>query len=343
VLFGFEHDSNVIVGAAFAQIENRFPDHRGQGQQFIAAPSERNVSETHLLNRLTQARFPVQRCDVTRSDSLYLNLRTAGQVPREIRSARIGIVGCGAVGGSLALRLAQSGVRRITLVDNDVFNIENVGRHELSASYIGQYKANALQAEILGRFCDYDVKAVPKTWQAAFEEDRAVLDDCDLLIAATGDWLSNAHLNAVASELELPVLFCWLERFALAGHGVFVVPGKACLQCINDEFGAFDFQVSRIGGELPTDPSCGAHYQPFSAYASNQATSMMTKLALDAIEGRVQNSHLRTWVAPYDEFDRVNAGIDEGWHSALLADGGFERVFRRELSVRKTCPRHCGN
>lgn len=339
-LFGFEHDGQVIVGASFIQVENQFPDLRQHGQQLIAGPGRRQVSRAHVLNRLTAARFPVQRCDVTRADSRYLNARTAGRVPQEVRSFRIGTVGCGALGGTVALQLAQSGVQRMTLIDGDVLNIENVGRHELNASYVGQHKAKALQSEIMGRFCDYDVKAVTKSWQAAFSDEPATLEDCDLLICATGDWLSDAHLNSVAFELDVPVLFCWVERFALVGHGLLVMPGGACLQCVKGEFGEFDYQVSRIGGDLPTDPSCGAYYQPFSAYASNQVAAMITKFALDAIEGRVQRSHLRTWVASYEEFDRVGAGIDASWHEALVTEGGFERVFRRDLVAKESCPKH---
>ncbi len=340
VLFGFEHDGQVIIGASFIEVKNEFPDPRQHGQQLIAAPGKRSVSADHVLNRFTAARFPAQRCDVTRADSDYLNVRTTGHVPQQIRSFRIGMIGCGALGGTVALQLAQSGVRRMTLIDSDVLNIENVGRHELNASYIGQHKAKALRSEIMGRFCDYDIQAVPKSWQVAFSDDPATLDDCDLLICATGDWLSDAHLNSVSSELNEPVLFCWVERFALAGHGVLVLPAGACLQCVKREFGEFDYQVSRIGGDLPTDPSCGAYYQPFSAYTSNQVAAMITKLALDAIEGRVERSHLRTWVASYDEFDRVGADIDATWHKPLVVEGGFERVFRRDLVAKESCPKY---
>jgi molybdopterin/thiamine biosynthesis adenylyltransferase len=343
VLLGFEYGGQIIVGASFTQIESRFPHPRNQGQQFIAAPSKRDITDSYLLARLEMARFPVYRCGATRADSRYLNTRTAGHVPQEIRTISIGIIGCGAVGGTIALQLAQSGVHRLTLIDGDILRVENVGRHELNGSYIGQAKANALRSEIFSRFCDYDIKAVPKSWEAAFAEDRAVLEECDLIICATGDWLSDAHLNSVAlGELGIPVLFCWVERFALAGHGVLVMPGGACLQCVKNEFGDFNYQVSHIDGDLPTDPSCGAYYQPFSAYASNQAAAMITKLALDAVEGRVQVSHLRNWIAPYDEFDRVGAGISERWRGILFTEGGFERVHRRDLTINNACPKQHG-
>jgi molybdopterin/thiamine biosynthesis adenylyltransferase len=337
VLLGFEHGGTVIVGAAHADIENRFRDHRGQGQQFIAAPGRRNISEAHLLSRLAQARFPVARVSVTRADSRYLNLRTAGDVPESLRHARIGVIGCGALGGGIAMRLAQSGARHLTLIDGDILKIENVGRHELGATYIGRYKSEAMREEIQGRYCDYKVKSITTTWQKAYQDNPGVLEQCDLLITATGDWLSNVHLNAVAAELKIHVVYCWLERYALAGHALLVVPDGACLQCVSNEFGDFDHQVSILGRELPTDPSCGGQYQPFAAYASNQAASMMVKLALDTAEGRAQTSQVRTWVAPYDEFDRVGARINDNWHSALVVEGGFERTFRRQLHPHNAC------
>jgi molybdopterin/thiamine biosynthesis adenylyltransferase len=337
VLLGFENRGTVIVGAVHTDIENRFRDHRGQGQQFIAAAGRRSISDTHLLNRLAQARFPTIRVSVTRADSRYLNLRTAGAVPEALRRARIGIIGCGALGGAIAMRLAQSGARYLTLIDGDILKIENVGRHELGSAYIGRYKSEAMRDEIKGRYCDYKVKSIAATWQKAYKDTPGILEQCDVLIAATGDWLSNAHLNAVAVELKIPVIYCWLERFALAGHGLLAMPDSACLQCVSNEFGDFDHQVSILGGELPTDPSCGGQYQPFAAYASSQAASMMVKLVLDTIEERVQTSQLRTWVAPYDEFDRVDAQINDNWHNALVVEGGFERTFRRQVHPHSAC------
>lgn len=337
VLLGFEHKGTVIAGAVHADIENRFRDHRGQGQQFIAAAGRRNISETHLLGRLAQARFPVTRVSVTRADSRYLNLRTAGKVPEALRRARIGVIGCGALGGAIAMRLAQSGARHLALIDADTLKIENVGRHELGATYIGRYKSEAMREEIQGRYCDYKVKSITTSWQKAYQDTPGVIEQCDLLIAATGDWLSNAHLNATAAHLKLPVIYCWLERYALAGHGLLVMPHGACLQCVSNEFGDFDHQVSILSEELPTDPSCGGQYQPFAAYAANQGASMMVKLALDAIEGRAETSQLRTWAAPYDEFDRVGARINDNWRNALISEAGFERTFRRQLQPSSAC------
>lgn len=338
VVFTFAHEGRTISFTAFVDITNRMPTIKRHGQQFIAASSRRQVRGSHILNRFRIAQFPVHRCRATRADSEYLVARTTGAISSQVRSVRVAIIGCGALGAVIAQTLAQAGISKLTLIDAEVFNIENIGRHVLNASFIGCLKAEALKDELQGRFCDASFLAIPKTWQRAFADDPSILEDCDLIVSATGDWLSDAHLNFIARQTSTPVVFGWLERFALAGHGVFIPPGGACLQCMKSAHGDFTFQVSRIGGELPTDASCGAQYQPFSAFASNQVASMVTKMVLDAVAGRVTHAHLRTWVAGQDDFDHADAAIDPFWRDTLFVNAGFERVHRRDISPSEQCP-----
>jgi sulfur-carrier protein adenylyltransferase/sulfurtransferase len=338
VVFTFAHEGRTISFMAFVDITNRVPTIRRHGQQFIAKSSRRQVGGTHILSRFRIAQFPVHRCRATRADAEYLVARTTGAISSQVRSVRIGIIGCGALGATIAQTLAQAGISKLTLLDADFFNVENIGRHVLDASYIGRLKAEALKGDLQGRFCDASIAAITKTWQRAFAEDPASLEDCDLIVSATGDWLSDAHLNVIARRASIPVVFGWLERFALAGHGVFIPPSGACFQCMKSAHGDFSFQVSRIGGELPTDASCGAQYQPFSAFASNQVASMVTKLVLDAVAGRVTEAHLRTWVAGQDDFDQADALIHPVWLDTLFANVGFERVHRRTITPSLQCP-----
>jgi sulfur-carrier protein adenylyltransferase/sulfurtransferase len=338
VVFTFTHEGRTISFMAFVEITNSVPTSKRHGQQFIAKSGRRQVGGTHILSRFKIAQFPVHRCRATRADSEYLVARTTGAISSQVRSVRVAIIGCGALGATIAQTLAQAGISKLTLLDAEVFNVENIGRHVLDASYIGRLKAEALKDDLQGRFCDASVAAIPKTWQRAFAEDPEILGDCDLIISATGDWLSDAHLNVIARQASIPVVFGWLERFALAGHGVFIPPGGACFQCMKSAHGEFSFQVSRIGGELPTDASCGAQFQPFSAFASNQVASMVTKLVLDAVAGRVTEAHLRTWVAGQDDFDHAEASIDPKWRDTLFANFGFERVHRRPIPPSDQCP-----
>ncbi|TIP80010.1 MAG: hypothetical protein E5X60_37055, partial [Mesorhizobium sp.] len=58
------------------------------------------------------------------------------------------IVGCGSVGSKIATTLARSGVRKFTLVDDDIFFSANLVRNDLDARAIGQHKVDSLTARL---------------------------------------------------------------------------------------------------------------------------------------------------------------------------------------------------
>lgn len=53
---------------------------------------------------------------------------------------RVGVVGCGSLGLKIAAVLARSGVRRFTLVDDDILLPANLTWNELAAAAIGVHK-----------------------------------------------------------------------------------------------------------------------------------------------------------------------------------------------------------
>jgi sulfur-carrier protein adenylyltransferase/sulfurtransferase len=337
VILAFSFEGKTIAGAACIDVRNRVGDRQGRTVAF--EPGRRSNTPSSRLNRLRTLSLPVNRYAVIRADMEYLVARTTGAISNAVRAIHVGVIGCGALGAVVATQLAQAGVSRLTLFDGDVLGIENTGRHILGSQYVGQNKAIALARDLQGRFCDATIKPIAKTWREAFMADPTTIENCDVLVCATGDWLSDAHLNHIAQrELEIPVVYTWLERFALAGHAILVPPGLACLRCLKNEYGEFAHQVSILGGDLPMDPACGAHYQPFSAFASAQTASMTTKLVLDAVEGRVQSTHLRTWVSAYEDFERVDAHIAPIWHDTLLVNSRFERIHRRDVPPADQCP-----
>ncbi|OGD69627.1 hypothetical protein A3E89_01980 [Candidatus Campbellbacteria bacterium RIFCSPHIGHO2_12_FULL_35_10] len=68
-----------------------------------------------------------------------------------LADAKVLILGCGSGGGNLALQLAMSGIRNLTLVDKDIIEPENVIRHVCGRKFIGKKKADALEEVLLDR------------------------------------------------------------------------------------------------------------------------------------------------------------------------------------------------
>lgn len=68
-----------------------------------------------------------------------------------LSEARVLIAGCGSGGGQVALQLAMAGIRKFSLFDSDVLEVENVIRHVCGIRYLGQQKVDALADVLLDR------------------------------------------------------------------------------------------------------------------------------------------------------------------------------------------------
>lgn len=129
----------------------------------------------------------------------------------------VGIVGCGSLGSKLAAMLARAGVRRFTLVDDDVLFAANLVRNELGTTAIGAHKVDALRArliEIAGTI-DVTVRRVALGGQESADSTDSVMSAlraCDVIIDATADAYCFNFCAAVAKGSLKPLV--WGEVFA---------------------------------------------------------------------------------------------------------------------------------
>lgn len=129
----------------------------------------------------------------------------------------VGIVGCGSLGSKLAAMLARAGVRKFTLVDDDVMFAANLVRNELGAAAAGVHKADAVRSrlvEIAGTI-DVTVRRVALGGQESADSTDSVMSAlraCDVIIDATADAHCFNFCAAVAKESLKPLV--WGEVFA---------------------------------------------------------------------------------------------------------------------------------
>lgn len=263
----------------------------------------------------------------------FLLERTSGGSAKPLARCHVVIAGCGALGGQLAVHLAQAGIGKLTLLDNDILDWRNVGRHVLDGTFVGRNKATALKDAILRRFPDADVDAHTKNWEDFFRTAPDVLDSADLIVSATAEAASNLHLDTLSKDLRIaPVIFAWMEPFAACAHAVFRHPNGAGLAELTDSFGLLLEPV--IDREslppLPQEPSCGAFYQPYSAISALCAVSVAAELVVDALTGRAATSTLRTWVGSPPAFQDNKLSITAVWHSRINKNG-FSRRYDQPI------------
>lgn len=331
VVLVFQHDGkDVVLGAALtppAAVLMTGAKRRG----IPGFRSKGRVSPKALFAALALApqRFPHLR--VISIYREYLTSRTTGELGQGLANMHVVLAGCGALGGQLAVHLSQAGVGKLTLMDEDVFDWRNVGRHVLDGSYVGLNKADALKEAIQKRFPDMKVDAVPTSWETHFnlKPQMDVFEKADLMISLTGEAASNQHLDSLAQEGHVPpVVFGWLEPFGVAAHAIFSLAQSGSLKDCTDQTGLLLEPVTDrdTHPRLPQEASCGAFYQPYSALSALHGVALVGELAIDALLGRQSAAIHRVWVGTASEFSQNKLSFRPRWHG-LLNTLGFNRRF----------------
>ncbi|WP_042366114.1 HesA/MoeB/ThiF family protein [Streptacidiphilus neutrinimicus] len=149
------------------------------------------------------------------------------------------VIGAGAVGGFLAEELARIGFSPLRLVDRDVLETENLVRHPLGAPELGQPKAPALAAAIRRAFPPCDATGLHADFlELPYEQQRALVREADVVVAATDSPACQRHVNALALEVGRPAAYpaVWVDpriRDAEVGEILWVLPDRRtpCYEC----------------------------------------------------------------------------------------------------------------
>nr|WP_305210120.1 ThiF family adenylyltransferase [Bacteroides intestinalis] len=150
-------------------------------------------------------------------------MRTAGI---EMTEQRFVIVGLGSIGSNLVYFLNGWNNANFTLIDDDRFRTENMGRHLLGFQYISQNKVEAVADYLRSIRPERDVKTYSDAFQSVFENDNEGVNACTALFLCTGDVMTEKFvLDALLDgRIKQPTFILWLEPFGIAGHLVYINP-----------------------------------------------------------------------------------------------------------------------
>jgi molybdopterin/thiamine biosynthesis adenylyltransferase len=148
---------------------------------------------------------------------------------------RVVIFGLGTVGSPIAVELGGSGVRRFRLLDGDVLEPANIVRHVCKQPYVGRNKAESVADLIRLSYPpeSTEVEYYPCFVDGAMSDNflDELIQDADLVIAATDDRRAQRRIAERALALDVPAVFPAL--YPDGGGEVFVQlgPGAPCLLC----------------------------------------------------------------------------------------------------------------
>jgi molybdopterin/thiamine biosynthesis adenylyltransferase len=220
-------------------------------------------------------------------DETYLYSRNLGGW-KSLAGKEIALVGCGTIGGFLAKHLAQCGAGscggRLLLIDNDILQPGNLGRHLLGMRDLKRNKAEACRDAILRDLPHLDIDAHPDNALKAL----GPLSRSDLVIDATGEEALSIALNhhAVRRRPSFPpVLYVWLAGNGSAVQALLCDRSEhACYKCMKPELaGQSRYRAVRSDRDLRLDTNapCGdGLFVPFPVSRSAAAAALAVELAL---------------------------------------------------------------
>lgn len=254
----------------------------------------------------TMSARPIRRMPVKRADGAYVHGRGHDKDYSSLAGKRVAIVGCGALGGSVARMLAQAGVGQFLFADPDVLAAHNTARHVLGNRFVGKHKVDGMAAMLRQDFPHLLPSITYRNHMERMPAERwEKLADCNLIISSGIDFRGDAALNRWRMETTNapPHVCAWVEPFALAGHGVALFGADNLMAAFNAD-GHPVFELTGWPDNAPlmiAEAGCGTSFQPHGAVDLQRIATMAARLALDVLLGKVATSCRRTWQGDRDE------------------------------------------
>jgi molybdopterin/thiamine biosynthesis adenylyltransferase len=125
------------------------------------------------------------------------------------------------LGGYLAESFARLGVRKITLIDPDTFQIKNLNRQRFAiTTAIGENKVDVTKVALLEINPDVFVQALHTTIERCYHD--LILNDADLIVDAVDAISTKCYIETLAKSYNVPLLHGavggWYGQFAMITH-----------------------------------------------------------------------------------------------------------------------------
>jgi len=155
------------------------------------------------------------------------NIGEEGQ--RTFLKSRIAIIGCGALGTVVANNLVRAGVGKISIIDRDFVELNNLQRQILfDENDIGIPKAVAAAEKLKRVNSDVEIEAMVKDLNHMNAEK--IMSGVDLVLDGTDNMQTRFLINDVCVKSKIP----WIYTAAVGTYGMMmtIVPGRTpCFRC----------------------------------------------------------------------------------------------------------------
>ena len=330
-------------GACFAAVTVRPPHQPGRLDPLVKGFRPGRMPRDLLVKRYLSCATKVTKTVVERADHLWIHGRDQDPRQESLRGTRVAVLGCGSLGGGLAKLLAQAGIGNLLLVDPDILDWPNVGRHSLGADSVFDYKAKRLEQEIIRAYPHLgDISSQCKRVGAKARSLMGEVASCGLIVSTMGNWAAENFLNDVQQEcIDFPpIIYGWMEANAAAAHAVLIPKDKACLLCGVNDKGRPHLEVTEWpnGGDSLQAPACGAVFTPYGPAELCWAHALLAETVIEAIINRPKSPVHRIWIGRRSHVDAAGGKWALKWVEEVGDPGEGGITVERAWLASTSCP-----
>ena len=224
------------------------------------------------------------------NDERTLRLR-AGPDAEALEGRSAVLFGAGALGGHVAVTLAESGIDSLRIVDGDLLSPGNVVRHVAGHDQVGSPKVNAVDAAIRNHAPWTKVESIaPPANPYGSQEIAQLVENADVVIDATGNDAFVHPVARVAEELGKPLVSGALFRGGFIGRVQRKALGADAPITSRPDSPRYPIVPAGEPGEDIAEPDLGCsapvnNAPPASVLA---CASLIAQAAIDVLAGRFE-------------------------------------------------------
>ena len=226
---------------------------------------------------------------------LFSGIGEQGQ--ERLRSARVLIVGCGALGSAHAESLARAGVGHLRIVDRDFVEPSNLQRQTMFTESDAEKRLpKAVAAADHLRQINSEIQIEPHIVDVNYSNVEQLVDQCDVVIDGTDNFSTRYLINDACVKHNIN----WIYGAAVGSYGVTMTVRphqSACLRCV--------FEDAPPAGSAPTCDTSGVIMPIINVVSAVQVSE-----AFKLITGHIEDLHgsLMQFDVWRNEWRRIGTG-----------------------------------
>ncbi|MGB9937714.1 MAG: ThiF family adenylyltransferase [Methanobacterium sp.] len=246
------------------------------------------------------------------------NIGEEGQ--KKLAESHVLIIGCGALGTVAANNLARTGVGKISILDRDFVELNNLQRQMLfDEKDIGEPKAIAATRKL--ELINSNIEVVPLVKDLNHTNVEEIIKDVDLVLDGTDNIQTRMLINDVCVREKIP----WIYTGAIGTSGMTmnILPGSACIRCL--------YPSIPKPGSLPTCDTMGV-LNTITVIMGSMASTETIKTLLGEVDAKnEQDSSLIVYDAWNNSFDEILVRKNED--CACCGHGSFDYLESEDREV----------